>query len=91
MALPSVASFEAVPGHGAASRHVADDLRLTRDYLTYLRDQMARAVEELTPFDEAYRAVDWSRYAKLPAFGPANRLNASSVYLEMERESLQKP
>ena len=89
--LTALSPAMAVPGHGAASRHVADDLRLTRDYLTYLRDQMARAVEELTPFDEAYRAVDWSRYAKVPAFGPANRLNASSVYLEMERESLQKP
>jgi hypothetical protein len=39
-------------------------------------------------FETAYDRVDWSRWEKLPAFLPANRLNARSVYLEMERESL---
>lgn len=88
--LTTLSPAMAIPGHGAASRNVADDLRLTRDYLTYLREQMGRAVDDLTPFDDAYQAVDWSRYAKVPAFEPANRLNARSVYLEMEGESLQR-
>lgn len=86
--LGALAPAIAIPGHGAASRNVTGDLRLTRDYLSYLRERMARAVEELQPFDEAYKAVDWSRYEGLPAFGPANRQNANSVYLEMESESL---
>ena len=78
-----------VPGHGPVSRDVARDLALTRDYLVYLRDAMGRAVLELTPFDEAYAKTDWSRYRALPAFEPANRINAWGTYLRMEQETLQ--
>ena len=77
-----------VPGHGPVSRDVARDLTLTRDYLTYLRETMGRAVDDLTPFDDAYSRTDWSRYAALPAFEPANRINAWGTYLRMEQEAL---
>ena len=77
-----------VPGHGPASHDVARDLALTRDYLVYLRETMGRAVRDLTPFDEAYAATDWSRYKSLPAFEPANRINAWATYLRMEQEEL---
>jgi glyoxylase-like metal-dependent hydrolase (beta-lactamase superfamily II) len=77
-----------VPGHGPASHDVARDLVLTRDYLVYLRETMVRAVRDLTPFDEAYAATDWSRYRSLPAFEPANRINAWGTYLRMEQEEL---
>ena len=77
-----------VPGHGPASHDVARDLALTRDYLVYLRETMGRAVRDLTPFDEAYAATDWSRYRSLPAFEPANRINAWGTYLQMEQEEL---
>lgn len=80
-----------VPGHGPASRDVARDLALTRDYLVDLRSIMGRAVADLTPFDEAYAAADWSRYRALPAFEPANRINAWGTYLRMEQESLDSP
>jgi len=79
-----------VTGHGAVSRDPARDLALTRDYLTYLRETMGRAVEDLTPFDEAYAKTDWSRYAQLPAFEAANRVNAYGTYLLMERELLKR-
>ena len=79
-----------VTGHGAVSRDPARDLALTRDYLSYLRETMGRAVEDLTPFDEAYAKTDWSRYAKLPAFDAANRVNAYGTYLLMERELLKR-
>jgi glyoxylase-like metal-dependent hydrolase (beta-lactamase superfamily II) len=78
-----------VPGHGPVSRDVARDLSLTHDYLVYLRETMGRAVHELTPFDEAYAKADWSRYRALPAFEPANRINAWGTYLRMEQEELQ--
>ena len=78
-----------VPGHGPASRDVARDLALTRDYLVYLRETMGHAVRDLTPFDEAYAAADWSRYQALPAFEPANRINAWGTYLRMEQEELR--
>jgi glyoxylase-like metal-dependent hydrolase (beta-lactamase superfamily II) len=77
-----------VPGHGPVSRDPARDLAFTRDYLRDLRDRMGRAVAELVPFEEAYAGADWSRYAGLPAFEPANRINAYGTYLLMERESL---
>lgn len=80
----------AVPGHGAASRDPENDIRFTRDYLTFLRQTMGNAVADMTPFDDAYRKTDWSRYEKYPAFQEANRLNAYGTYLSMEKESFAK-
>jgi len=82
-----------IPGHGQASRDVERDLVLTRDYLAYLRDTMGLAVRDFEPFDDAYARTDWSRFAKLPAFEQANRMNAYGTYLLMEQELLtgQKP
>lgn len=78
-----------IPGHGAASGDPAPDLALTREYLQYLRATMGAAVRELKSFDEAYAATDWSRFAKLPAFDAANRINAYGTFLRMEQEALK--
>ena len=78
-----------VPGHGPASRDVARDLALTRDYLVYLRNTMGKAVNDLDTFVDAYAKTDWSRFAQLPAFEPANRINAYGTYLLMEQEALR--
>lgn len=75
-----------VPGHGPASTAARQDLLQTRDYLAYLRSAMGRAAREMTPFDEAYAATDWSRYEALPLFRLANRMNAYNTYLLMEQE-----
>lgn len=79
-----------VTGHGAVSRDPGADLALTRDYLTFLRAEMGRAVADFVPFEEAYRRTDWRRFAGLPAFEAANRVNAYGTYLLMEKESLGK-
>lgn len=79
-----------VTGHGAVSRDPARDLALTRDYLVFLREAMGKAVEELVPFEEVYAKTDWSRFARLPAFEAANRVNAYGQYLQMERELLKR-
>jgi glyoxylase-like metal-dependent hydrolase (beta-lactamase superfamily II) len=79
-----------VTGHGEVSRDPLRDLVLTRDYLTFIRAEMGKAVEEFVPFEDAYRRTDWGRFAKLPAFEAANRVNAYGTYLLMERESLGK-
>ena len=79
-----------VTGHGEVSRDPQRDLALTRDYLLYLRESMGKAVADFVPFDEAYAKTDWSRFARLPAFEAANRVNAYGTYLLMERESLGK-
>ncbi len=75
-----------VPGHGPAAKEPARALTLTRDYLAFIREKMAAAVEDLTEFDEAYNSVDWSRFKSLPAFKEANRKNALQVYLSLEAE-----
>ena len=79
-----------VTGHGAPSRDPTRDLVFTRDYLIFLREQMGRAVDDFVPFDEAYAKTDWRRYANIPAFDAANRINAYGTYLLMEKESLGK-
>lgn len=79
-----------IPGHGAASSTPVADLKLTRDYLIFVRQAMGKAVQDFVPFDEAYAQTDWSRFSKLPAFLDANRANAYNTYLLMERESLNK-
>lgn len=75
-----------VPGHGPHSTQARDDLVLTRDYLAYLRRTMGAAAQQMTPFDDAYAATDWSRFESLPLFKAANRMNAYNTYLLMEQE-----
>ncbi|WP_245593828.1 MBL fold metallo-hydrolase [Comamonas badia] len=76
-----------VPGHGDISTDAARDMQFTRDYLRYLRKTMGQAAEDMTPFDEAYKATDWSQYEHMPLFGAANRMNAYNTYLLMEHEA----
>ncbi len=78
-----------IPGHGPLARNPVRAIRATRHYLQFLRDKMKAAVDELMPFDEAYRSVDWSQFRKLPAFEAANRRNAYQVYLSIEAEQLE--
>jgi glyoxylase-like metal-dependent hydrolase (beta-lactamase superfamily II) len=76
-----------IGGHGDASRDAAADLRVTRDYLVFLREKMGAAAAELEDFDVAYKRTDWSRFAHLPAFEAANRRNAYNTYIRMQSES----
>ena len=89
-ALDTVLAFDAravVPGHGPISTSAREDMELTRDYLSYLRETMGRAARNLDPFEEAYQRTDWSRFEKLPLFRVANRMNAYNTYLLMEQEA----
>lgn len=89
-ALERLLAFDAMlvlPGHGPASTDARADLQLTRDYLTYLRKTMGEAAGNMEPFDEVYRRTDWSRFAHLPLFAAANRMNAYNTYLLMEQQA----
>lgn len=79
-----------IPGHGPAAKNPDRAIELTRRYLQRLRSVMKAAVEELTPFDEAFNAADWSEFEKLPAYAAAHRKNAYGVYLSMEQELLDQ-
>lgn len=88
-ALEHLLAFDAttiVPGHGPLSRDARKDMELTRDYLVYLRTKMGQAARNLEPFEDAYRATDWSRFDGLPLFQVANRMNAYNTYLLMEHQ-----
>lgn len=78
-----------IPGHGQPSTETAAAIAMTRDYIQFLRTRMGQAVEDFTPFDQAYRSTDWSKYQDLPAFDASNRGNAYRIYLEMEAESFE--
>ena len=77
-----------VPGHGSVAADPNAAVSVTRRYLAFLREQMAGAVADFVPFNEAYEAIDWSEFEDLPAFAEANRRNAYQVYLSMEAEAL---
>lgn len=77
-----------IPGHGPAADKPNEAIASTRDYLAFMRDKMGEAVDQLTPFAQAYEETDWSRFEQLPAFDAANRRNAYAVYLSMEKELL---
>lgn len=76
-----------VPGHGEASRNPSDAINFTLGYLNFLHDNLSEAVENMQTFDEAYNAMDWSKYKDMPA-ARANRMNAYFVYLGLEASSV---
>lgn len=78
-----------VPGHGDASTDPAQAIKLTKSYLVFMRKVMGQAAEDLEEFGDAYEAVDWSEFSDLPAFDNVNRMNANTVFLSMEEESVE--
>ena len=89
-ALDVLLGFDAttiVPGHGPLSSEARKDMQLTRDYLAHLRTSMGEAARNLDPFEDAYKATDWSAFEHLPLFRVANRMNAYNTYLLMERDA----
>lgn len=78
-----------VPGHGDASNDPASAIKLTKSYLQYMREVMGNAVEEMEEFVDAYEDTDWSTFEEMPAFDNVNRLNANTVFLSMEEESVE--
>jgi glyoxylase-like metal-dependent hydrolase (beta-lactamase superfamily II) len=74
-----------VPGHGGASEDAKETMTLTYEYLNFLIDQFTPVVEDMEEFDTAYQKIDWSKYENLPAFEEANRRNAYSAFLYLER------
>ncbi len=77
-----------VPGHGDASSDPAAAIKLTKSYLLFMRKVMGQAVEDMEEFGDAYDEVDWSEFSSLPAFDNVNRMNANTVFLSMEEESV---
>jgi glyoxylase-like metal-dependent hydrolase (beta-lactamase superfamily II) len=77
-----------IPGHGGLAKDPVQAIKLTRDYLDFLRTNLGKGVEEMMSFDELYSSIDWSQFEKVPAFDGANRGNANKVFLALEKELL---
>lgn len=77
-----------VPGHGPAADKPLEAIRMTREYLAYLREVFGQAVEDLNDFASAYDEADWSAYEQMPAFEATHRRNAYQVFLSLEAEAL---
>jgi glyoxylase-like metal-dependent hydrolase (beta-lactamase superfamily II) len=78
-----------IPGHGKASTEAKQAIAFTRDYIQYVRTEMATAVKDWTDFDAAYEKTDWSKYRDMPAFAVNNRGNAYRIYLELEQSQFK--
>ncbi len=76
-----------LPGHGPLAKDPNALINMTYNYLSLLKNTMQTAVENWTPFAEAYAQIDWGDYMFLPAFDAANRKNAYNVFLFMESTS----
>ncbi len=90
VALDNLLKFDTsviVPGHGALSTEARKDMQLTREYLMYLRAKMGAAAKNFEPFEEVYKATDWTPFEHLPLFRVANRMNAYNTYLRLEHEA----
>jgi glyoxylase-like metal-dependent hydrolase (beta-lactamase superfamily II) len=74
-----------IPGHGAPSS-AAQARADTRDYLTYLRAEVKKAIDRGDSLDDAVAAIDQSRFKHLANYEQLARRNANQVYLEIEKE-----
>lgn len=79
-----------IPGHGRPSAAAKEAISFTRDYISYVRAEMGKAVENWTEFNAAYDQTDWSKYSSMPAFSSNNRGNAYRIYLELEASQFKK-
>jgi glyoxylase-like metal-dependent hydrolase (beta-lactamase superfamily II) len=75
-----------VPGHGPYSTEVTQDIAFTRDYLQFLRDQLAEPAYNLEDFEQTYSEIDWSAYEDTLLFREANRMNAYNVFISIQQE-----
>ncbi len=77
-----------VPGHGAIPLDPAALVQRTREYVTALRADMRKAVEQGTPMTRALAALPPADQTRPVSRNSRKRRNALRVYLEMEREMM---
>lgn len=77
-----------VPGHGRIPADPTLLTRMTRGYITSLRDSMRAEVQRGTPMGRALKALPPPDERRPVALSSRIRRNAVRVYLEMEREAM---
>lgn len=77
-----------VPGHGRIAADPTELTRVTREYMTALRDSMRAEVKRGTPMRRAIAAYPPPDERRPVTLNSRNRRNAVRVFLEMEKEEL---
>lgn len=73
-----------IPGHGEPT-NMQEVTRYTRDYLAYMRNEMAKLIDEGKELSDAYK-VDQSAYAHLDTYEELAKQNAGIIFRAMEFE-----
>lgn len=74
-----------IPGHGGPTTDIEVLTRYTHDYLVYMREQVAKILEEGGTLQDAYK-IDQSAYAHLDTFDELALRNAGMIFRAMEFE-----
>ena len=73
-----------IPGHGIPTT-MAEVTKYTKDYLVYMRSEIAKVIEEGGELQDAYK-IDQSAYAHLDTFKELARHNVGRIFRSMEFE-----
>ena len=73
-----------MPGH-SRSTVIGKVRKYTLDYLVYMRQEIAKILEEMESLEEAYE-IDQSAFAQLDTFRELARINADRIFRAMEFE-----
>jgi len=73
-----------VPGHGKPT-NMAEVTQYTKDYLVYMRTEIAKIIEQGGELQDAYK-IDQSAYAHLDTFKELAQHNAGQIFRSMEFE-----
>lgn len=76
-----------VPGHGSAQSKPFPMVKETYSYVSKLRDQMRRAVEQGIGLNQAVSQARFPEWESVRLYQQNQRPNAHFVYLEMEQEA----
>lgn len=74
-----------IPGHGSPTTDIKVLTRYTRDYLKYMREQIAELLDNDATLSDAYK-IDQSAYAHLDTFDELALRNAATIFKAMEFE-----
>ena len=73
-----------IPGHGGPT-DMEEVTKYTRDYLAYMREQVQKILDEGGELTDVY-SIDQTSYAHLDTYDRLAKLNASTLYRQMEFE-----
>ena len=81
-AFEALGAIKIIPGHGGPTDY-SQVQKYTLDYLTYMRAEIAKLIDEGGELQDAYK-IDQSAYSHLDTYFELARQNAGRIFREME-------